>query len=67
MSARIHIKIKSDGDVEIWVEGVKGKRCLDITKFLEEGLGEVKSKEFTTDYYDVESIDLTEENKMKES
>ncbi len=63
MSAKIHVKIKPDGDVEIWVEGVKGKRCLNLTKSLEESLGEVISKEFTTEYYMEE---MEEENKLEE-
>ena len=64
MSAKIHVKIKPDGNVDIWVEGVKGKKCLKLTEFLEEALGEIASKELTTDYY---AVEVSEEDKLKEN
>lgn len=50
----IVITIGPDGDVDIQVEGVPGGDCLDFTKFLEEELGEVVSREHTSEYYQQE-------------
>lgn len=50
----IIITIGEDGAVDIKVDGVPGKDCLDFTKFLEEELGEVTHREFTSEYYQVE-------------
>ena len=47
----LEIVIAEDGTVTIQVSGVKGKRCLDATAFLEEALGDVEEREFTSDYY----------------
>ncbi|MHC4831509.1 MAG: DUF2997 domain-containing protein [Planctomycetota bacterium] len=47
----IEITIDDDGNVSFEVKGVKGKKCLEITKDLEEALGMVKSREHTGDYY----------------
>jgi len=33
------------------VAGAKGGKCLDMTKPLEEALGQVKVREMTTEYY----------------
>ena len=50
----IIITIGPDGNVQLQVEGVAGKECIDFTKFLEEELGEVTSRVHTTDYYQEE-------------
>jgi len=50
----IVITIGPDGEVDIKVEGVPGKDCLDFTKFLEEELGDVTAREFTSEYYQLE-------------
>ena len=50
----IVITIGPDGEVEITVEGVAGKDCMDFTKFLEDELGEVTKREFTSEYYQTE-------------
>ncbi len=50
----IVITIGPDGDVQIKVEGVPGGDCLDFTKFLEEELGDVTQREFTSEYYQEE-------------
>jgi acylphosphatase len=47
----IVITIGEDGEVQIAVEGVSGKGCIDFTKFLEEELGDVTSREHTSEYY----------------
>lgn len=50
----IVITIGPDGEVQITVEGVAGKDCMDFTKFLEDELGEVTHREFTSEYYQAE-------------
>ncbi len=50
----IVITIGPDGGVDIQVEGVPGGDCLDFTAFLEEELGDVTHREFTSEYYQEE-------------
>ena len=50
----IIITIGPDGNVNLKVEGVAGKDCLDLTKFLEEELGEVTERVHTSEYYQEE-------------
>ncbi|BBB90361.1 MAG TPA: DUF2997 domain-containing protein [Methylomusa anaerophila] len=47
----LEITIDANGKVSIKVAGAKGGECLDITKNLEEALGEVERREFTPEYY----------------
>ncbi|QDR83224.1 DUF2997 domain-containing protein [Sporomusa termitida] len=47
----LEITIAADGKVNIKVAGAKGGKCLDITRPLEEALGEVKVREMTPEYY----------------
>ena len=46
------IRDKKTGEVKIEVRGVKGPRCQQVTEKLEAGLGSVKSKDFTSEYFD---------------
>lgn len=48
----IEIKISPTGDVSFTVKGVKGARCVDETRFLEEAIGEVTEREKTAEYYE---------------
>ena len=49
----LEIVIKPDGEVEVKVKGVKGERCLDITKQLEQLLGgEIVDRRHTDEYYE---------------
>ena len=50
----IVITIGPDGEVQIKVEGVPGADCMDFTKFLEDELGDVTQREFTSEYYQAE-------------
>lgn len=56
------VTIGPDGEVEIAVNGVKGKSCIDFTKWLEEELGIVKARTHTSEYYQSE---VTEQEKIK--
>jgi len=50
----IIITIGPDGNIQLTVEGVAGSDCVDFTRFLEEELGDVTDREFTSDYYKAE-------------
>jgi hypothetical protein len=50
----ITIEIDKSGKVNVSVEGAKGAKCVDITRFLEEALGEVAAREFTAEYFEEE-------------
>lgn len=47
----LNIVISETGEIEITVEGVNGPKCLKLTDFLEEDLGDVISREKTSEYY----------------
>jgi hypothetical protein len=49
--AKMNVTIMPDGEIKMQIEGIKGKKCLDISKGFEESLGEVTDRKFTSDYY----------------
>jgi len=55
----IDVFIHPDGTVELQVKWVKGKKCLDLTKNLEQALGEVKERKLTNEYYQTEEQHIT--------
>lgn len=60
----IKIKILPNGEVKVNVFGEKGDKCLDLTKFLEDGLGsEILDRKFTQEYYEHESVKNSETSK----
>ena len=48
------ITIDAEGNVQIQVEGVAGSSCVEMTKWLEDELGDVTDREFTGEYYQQE-------------
>jgi hypothetical protein len=56
----IIITIGPDGNVQIKVEGMAGTDCVDFTKFLEEELGDVTERQFTSEYYQEEEEQVIE-------
>jgi hypothetical protein len=46
------ITISADGSVELHVKGYKGKHCLDAVKLFEQIVGEVKSQQVTSEFYE---------------
>lgn len=50
----IIVEIDEDGNATIEVRGVKGRRCLALTKELEDALGTMISQTKTRDYYEQE-------------
>jgi len=61
MGHEIDIDIRPDGTFSFGVKGVKGRKCKDLTKFLEE-LGETVASETTSEYYQVEEVASDEEH-----
>jgi len=48
------ITIGKTGEVELHVKGFKGKSCLDAVKIFEEIVGEMKSQQQTSEFYEPE-------------
>lgn len=48
----LEITIDAQGQVSIKVAGAKGGKCLDITKPIEEALGQVKVREMSPEFYE---------------
>lgn len=51
----LDISIDSEGNVSINVIGTKGKKCLELTKDLEEALGIVINRETKPQFYESEA------------
>ncbi len=51
----IEFSIAADGSIEIHPKGVKGKKCTDLTKEIEEALGIVKNVTYSAEYYEQET------------
>jgi hypothetical protein len=60
MAHEIDIDIKPDGTFSFGVKGVKGKKCKELTKFLEE-LGDTLSQEATSEYYQEDVVETEAE------
>lgn len=48
---QIEFTIRPDGTVEEKVTGVGGPACEDVTRSIEQALGEVRDREHTAEYY----------------
>ena len=53
------ITIGPDGEVTLEVQGAAGPECLDLTKFLEDELGEVTDRQLSSAYYQEEEEGVT--------
>ena len=51
MKRELIIQIAPDGTVSLEVKGVAGPECLEVSKFLEEALGQVVERERTSEFY----------------
>jgi hypothetical protein len=54
--AKMFVTITPTGNIKIQVEGIKGKKCVALSMALEESLGEVADRKFTSEYYQDESV-----------
>lgn len=50
------ITIGPDGSVELHVKGYKGKSCLEALKLFEQIVGELKSQQQTSEFYEPDEI-----------
>ena len=48
------ITIGKTGEVELHVKGFKGKACMEVVKVFEEIVGEMKSQQHTSEFYEPE-------------
>jgi len=48
----LEITIDNEGRVLVHVMGVKGEECLALTKDLENAVGDVQERSFSSDYYE---------------
>ena len=55
---RIIFRIDQDGNVTEEVQGVTDGTCIDITKEIEDTLGNVKSRELKPEYYQEQNVSL---------
>lgn len=46
--------IEPDGTVEVQVRGFKGRGCLEVAAWFEQTIGELQSKQLTSEFYDPE-------------
>jgi len=63
----IEIQISKTGEVTVAIKGVKGKGCLKYAEFLKSIIGEVKSQQLTSEYYEPDEqakIDLRVQQKQ---
>ena len=62
MSKRIQLRVYPDGRIEAHTEGVKGKKCTDYIKVLEELLqAETIESTYTPEYYQKEEAAVQEQ------
>ena len=59
----LRFKIYQDGRVQETVEGFEGDSCNDATKNLEDALGEVKTKNFTTNSFVINQVNNSNQSK----
>ncbi|HON05157.1 MAG TPA: DUF2997 domain-containing protein [bacterium] len=50
----IEIKIDQKGNVTYKVHGIKGEKCKHYSRFIEDAVGEVITREVTEEYYEKE-------------
>ncbi len=50
----VRIAIDKDGNVQVEVNGIKGTKCLDVTRALEAALGDGVEREMTAESYEQE-------------
>lgn len=66
MDKKINIRIFPDGTVKAEVEGIKGKKCTDYIKIIEELLeAETVDSDYTPEYYESEILNLETESTEK--
>jgi len=64
MKGQIRVVVERDGKVTVSTEGVNGPQCLNLTEFLERGLGDVVNRQKTRDFY--RFVRLSQRNHMNQ-
>jgi hypothetical protein len=62
---KVSLSITPSGDVKIQIEGMKGKKCVDLSQAFEDALGKIVNKRFTSEYYQEEYIKKRDYLKVK--
>ncbi|MDW7680726.1 MAG: DUF2997 domain-containing protein [bacterium] len=60
----IDVFVKSDGSVKIEVRGVKGQKCLDLTKGIEQLLGGKIMERIHTDEFHAAEQEQTQDDRI---
>ena len=65
---KLKIKLLPDGTIEMETQGIKGKKCLDYAKVLEQ-LADAKTEKLTKtdDYYHDEYLELDESQNLSDN
>ena len=50
------ITIEANGSVEVHAKGFKGKSCLETVKLFEQIVGEIRSEQKTSEFYEPEEV-----------
>jgi len=58
MAAQIKITIDKGANMTVEVEGAKGRQCLSLTELIEDGVGQVVSRQKTREFYQSAKIGL---------
>ena len=69
MTKRVKIQIFPDGRIQADVQGVKGRKCTDYIRILEELLeAETVDSDYTAEYYETEDVvqEITEQQSLRE-
>jgi hypothetical protein len=61
----VTVIIHPDGRVELQVCGVKGENCIEVTRAVEDALGNKLKREFTSEMYEPEVEMKTQQEKRK--
>ncbi len=66
MSKKIQIQIFPDGTIQADIQGIKGKRCTDYMKILEEIL-EAKTidSDYTPEFYESDDVKVSTKQKQR--
>lgn len=66
MAKQIKLRIYPDGLVQASVEGVKGKKCTNYIKIIEELLeAQIIDSEYTPEYYESDNVELYENDTIE--
>jgi len=60
----LEITIDPEGNVTLHVKGVKGPGCMDLTRYLEEAIGEVEERTRTNEYFQDETGPLRDRSQI---